>query len=221
MKKKVALTAAAVALVGTLAVGGTLAWFTDTEEATNVVTMGEVDIVLNEDGKSDGDIINGGLKYDDIKPGDTFAKEVTVNNIDEAAFVRAFITVNYPDVWTANDAPIEFYKDGEPLDVTWTGNKVELTAWAMQEDDKDGAHLLFDAIKVPETWGNKFVESEFSIKVDVEAVQSANLTIDTAFDAFDNAEGGKVAVPDLKSDKPSNDSHGKYTVASGSSADME
>ena len=39
MKKKVALTAAAVALVGTLAVGGTLAWFTDTETATNVVTM--------------------------------------------------------------------------------------------------------------------------------------------------------------------------------------
>ena len=51
MRRKVALTAAAVAMVGTLAVGGTLAWFTDTETATNVVTLGNVDIVLNEDGK--------------------------------------------------------------------------------------------------------------------------------------------------------------------------
>ena len=31
MKKKYALALAAAAMVGTLAVGGTLAWFTDTE----------------------------------------------------------------------------------------------------------------------------------------------------------------------------------------------
>ena len=43
MKKKYALALAAAAMVGTLAVGGTLAWFTDTETATNVVTMGNVD----------------------------------------------------------------------------------------------------------------------------------------------------------------------------------
>ena len=54
MKKKVALTAAAVALVGTLAVGGTLAWFTDTETATNVVTTGHVDIsVMEKDSAGD------------------------------------------------------------------------------------------------------------------------------------------------------------------------
>ena len=68
MKKKVALTAAAVALVGTLAVGGTLAWFTDTETATNVVTMGEVDIRLSEDGGKDGIIGNNGLEYDNVMP---------------------------------------------------------------------------------------------------------------------------------------------------------
>ena len=58
MKKKVALTAAAVAMVGTLAVGGTLAWFTDTETATNVVTMGEVDIKLSEDGVLNGILLH-------------------------------------------------------------------------------------------------------------------------------------------------------------------
>ena len=54
MKKKYALALAAAAMVGTLAVGGTLAWFTDTETATNVVTMGNVDITLSENGGEDG-----------------------------------------------------------------------------------------------------------------------------------------------------------------------
>ena len=48
MKKKLVLSLAAAALVGTLAVGGTLAWFTDTETATNVVTTGNVDIAWFE-----------------------------------------------------------------------------------------------------------------------------------------------------------------------------
>ena len=74
MKKKVALTAAAVALVGTLAVGGTLAWFTDTETATNVVTMGKVDILLKEDGGTDGNKVTSpeGLEYKNVMPGDKF-----------------------------------------------------------------------------------------------------------------------------------------------------
>ena len=46
MKKKLVLSLAAAALVGTLAVGGTLAWFTDTETATNVVTTGNVEYCM-------------------------------------------------------------------------------------------------------------------------------------------------------------------------------
>ena len=94
MKKKYALALAAAAMVGTLAVGGTLAWFTDTETATNVVTMGNVDITLSEAGGEDGAIIDGGLEYTDVMPGDKFQKTVTIKNNGNDAYVRAVITVS-------------------------------------------------------------------------------------------------------------------------------
>ena len=67
MKKKLVLSLAAAAMVGTLAVGGTLAWFTDTETATNVVTTGHVDISVMEKDKADKEYTvqdDAGLKLD-------------------------------------------------------------------------------------------------------------------------------------------------------------
>ena len=48
MKKKITLVATSVLLVAALVIGGTLAYFTDTEEATNTFTVGNVDITLTE-----------------------------------------------------------------------------------------------------------------------------------------------------------------------------
>ena len=67
MRRKVALTAAAVAMVGTLAVGGTLAWFTDTETATNVITTGNVDVRWFENDEAITDE-NPGVPYGEDTP---------------------------------------------------------------------------------------------------------------------------------------------------------
>ena len=48
-KRKILMLALSVCMVAILAVGGTLAYFTDTDEATNVFTVGHVDITLEED----------------------------------------------------------------------------------------------------------------------------------------------------------------------------
>ena len=48
MKKKILSLALAVALAAIAIVGGTLAYFTDTDGATNVMTTGNVEIVQNE-----------------------------------------------------------------------------------------------------------------------------------------------------------------------------
>lgn len=54
MKKKSILVAAiAVMLVAALVVGGTLAYFTDTDKADNTFTMGNVKIALNEQQRTD------------------------------------------------------------------------------------------------------------------------------------------------------------------------
>ena len=81
-------------MVGSLAVGGTLAWFTDTETATNVVTMGNVDITLSEDGGEDGAIIDGGLEYTDVMPGDKFRKQLQLKIMRMTHTSGAIITVS-------------------------------------------------------------------------------------------------------------------------------
>lgn len=48
MKKKFLSLAVAIGLLATAAIGGTLAYFTDTEEASNTITMGDVSIWLAE-----------------------------------------------------------------------------------------------------------------------------------------------------------------------------
>jgi predicted ribosomally synthesized peptide with SipW-like signal peptide len=56
-KKKVVLIVASLCMVLMLAIGGTIAYFTDTDEATNTFTVGNVKIDLieqqrSEDGKT-------------------------------------------------------------------------------------------------------------------------------------------------------------------------
>ena len=51
-KKKVLVVALAISLIA-LAVGGTLAWFTDNESVTNTFVIGEIDIVQHEEEYND------------------------------------------------------------------------------------------------------------------------------------------------------------------------
>ena len=85
MKKKTILVAAiAVMLVAALVVGGTLAYFTDKDNATNTFTVGNVKIDLNEQQKGE----NGLVPFDQNKQlvpgksndGNAVSKIVTVSN---------------------------------------------------------------------------------------------------------------------------------------------
>lgn len=101
MKKKL-VTGALLCAFGAVAVtGGTLAYFTDTDDADNTFTMGNVDIVLDEAAVSrDGDEWVAGNdrvqsnKYEAIYPGAVLPKDPTIHNEgDYGAFVRAKVTV--------------------------------------------------------------------------------------------------------------------------------
>ena len=74
MKKKITALCLVVALLALMLVGGTLAYFTDTDEATNTFTMGNVAIELTEDA----------WNYEDsaakLMPGTVYAKDPTVTN---------------------------------------------------------------------------------------------------------------------------------------------
>lgn len=102
-KKSIVLVATALMLMASLIVGGTLAYFTDTDANENVFTMGDVDIVLDEapverngdkwiaDDTADRVKENA---YEDIFPGAVLPKDPTVHNEGSyGAFVRVKVTV--------------------------------------------------------------------------------------------------------------------------------
>lgn len=227
MKKKVALTAAAVALVGTLAVGGTLAWFTDTETATNVVTMGKVDILLKEDGGTDGNKVTSpeGLEYKNVMPGDKFQKAVSIENKGNDAYVRVKIVVSDNDVILnslvdkkAVDSKEEPNKDNDitflkkvdnkfnALDLNWTKGTIngEDVCYAYVPifllSDEKTEETIFDKIQIPGAeWGNEYVDQKFNIKVVADAIQSKNFDdVEAAFTEFDKVDADKVDLPDDK-----------------------
>lgn len=96
MQKRSMLAAAlAVVLAAALAVGGTLAYFTDAKSATNVFTVGKVGICLRENFEQGSVLLpaTGSTQDGTLQNGVT--KEVTVQVEDgsEAAYVRVHIAI--------------------------------------------------------------------------------------------------------------------------------
>ena len=111
-KRKILVLALSLSMVAILAIGGTLAYFTDTDEATNTFTVGNVKIDLieqqgSEDGNSLVDYVDGktlmpivGSAQGEKKPnGQPAAKNyidkvVTIKNTGKsAAWVRAYFAI--------------------------------------------------------------------------------------------------------------------------------
>ena len=79
MNKKVLSTVLAGALAVTAVVGGSLAYFTDTDEKTNTFTVGNVDITLTEPGweatgKKDAETVYAGEPWPRTPPLKTTAR---------------------------------------------------------------------------------------------------------------------------------------------------
>lgn len=193
MKKKLALSIAAAAMIGTLAVGGTLAWFTDVETATNVVTVGEVDITLSETGEGKGITGGTGLDYD-VMPGKEYDKTVTIGNVGNDAYVRAIITVSGSKVITdgllsgAEDA-ISFGALDENAE--WKANEDGSVSCTVNYDgifaeDTETPWTLFTNFNIPSSWGNQYENAEFNIMVEAQAIQADNISADQAWAEFDN-----------------------------------
>ena len=111
MKKKLTVTALAIALIA-IAVGGTLAWFNDTDEVTNVFTVGSVDIEQKEVFDEDAAQLLPVVGTDPTVATDNYIeKKVTVANVGRNdAYVQTYVAV--PAVLD-NNGIIKLY-DGNP-----------------------------------------------------------------------------------------------------------
>lgn len=180
-KKKLLVLLTSLTLVAVVGIGATLAYFTDNDSATNVITMGHVDVDLDEpnfdkpvddpttpedESKEEKD-----NTIEDVTPGQSIVKDptITVAEDSEDAYVRA---------------KVEFtgLTDAQVADLLANIN-IDDTVWFLAEDGyyyynakltAGDSAVLFDTVVIPETWGNEVADLTFEIIVSAEAIQADN-----------------------------------------------
>jgi len=120
MKRKITAIALCAVMFATAIIGGTLAYFTDTESETNVMTIGNVDITLHEiqkikDTDGDGELDKEDFQDEDFvlypisnEQGIQFVnKQVDVENTSESGddvYIRTIIAI---EDWYAGDENVK------------------------------------------------------------------------------------------------------------------
>ena len=185
-KKKLVLGLASVALVATLAVGGTLAYFSDSDAKSNVFTLGKVDISLQEDYElddtedekatyvedEDGNIT--GIEYDDVVPGDDLIKDVTVVVAEDSRDAYIAVRISFTGLDDVEELPELNIVDG------WTYDEENDLYIYDEIVSAEDVINVFDTVSIPTTWGNEFAEAEFGIEITAYAVQAENLEAEEA-----------------------------------------
>lgn len=172
MKKKLTAIALVVAMLAIAVVGGSLAYFTDDDEAINTFTVGNVKIELTETKWNEQGIKDA----PDVYPGEALAKNPVVkNNGANPCFVRVKVT------------GLDCLKDVGASDIIYRTGFVDNKLGNDWVDGKDGyfyynkvlgveeeTTALFDQIVIPADLENldEDVVNEFSVNVVAEAVQA-------------------------------------------------
>lgn len=178
MKRKLTLIAATVALGALLVTGATLAWFTSTDTATNVVTVGNVDIDIVEVSGDDNATVteNKGIVWNGVMtPGQVLSKEPKiVNTGSNTAWVRASVDVKYYKgeeeikLPAGVAAPTINYNTGDAAN-QWTaeGNYYYYNTELTTTDSGKETTNLFTTVTIPSSWTNQGEASMADVTVEV------------------------------------------------------
>lgn len=213
-KRRILAIAMSLVIVAILAIGATLAYFTDTKTATNTFTMGDVKIKLDEEDvkNPEGDRVTEN-EYD-VYPGAEVKKDPTVHNTGKnGAYIRATVNVSnwanlvaayYPDFGKA--FPYKDYEEAAlkllvgDLGAGWSVVEVKAgdTFVLGQLDVKfvlkyDGilpsgedTTAMFQKVIVPAGIDNDSAATFKQIKIVAQAMQANGFTTwEDAFAAFD------------------------------------
>ena len=170
MKKRILILALAAIMVG-CAIGGTMAYYTNQNAVTNVITAGNIRAELQEWADLDMTVPYKNPE-DTIMPGEDMTKVVTVKNIgDFDAWIRLrFVTSAEGDgIPTEGELPMLLDVDTE----AWTLSDGWYYYNAKLEPSVT-AEPLFTTVTFPEEMGNEWQNAVFHISIDMQAVQVAN-----------------------------------------------
>lgn len=139
MKKKILSIALVVAMVAVIA-AGSLAYFTDTEKADNVFTVGKVDITLNEK-NADGTPFTPNQKlYPGTKTQNNIPKIVTVTNNQGSEDAYMWAEIWIPSALDDGDDNSPTAPGlGNSLHFNYAGNVVETKATYLGSKEINGA----------------------------------------------------------------------------------
>ena len=171
MKRKITLIAA-MALIVSLIGLGTLAFFTDSEEARNVITAGNIDIELYDLDENEEPFPANGIGG--VMPGDDVAKLVFVENTgDHPAFVRIRLTKAIEEA-EGVEADLNF--DHITLNID-TANWTLVGDWYYYNNilaPGGFTTALFTEVSFGAALGNDYMNAVVTIDVEAQGVQSAN-----------------------------------------------
>lgn len=171
-KRKIVLLALAVCMVAILAVGGTLAYFTADDSATNTFTVGNVKIDLTEPNWDE----QGSKDAPEVYPTEPLAKDPTVTNTGaNPCFVRISVT-GWDCLIKAGLSENEItyrtdYVNGK-LGENWVLHTDGFFYYSKVLAVGETTDALFDQIVVPADLKNGDAETEFDIVVNAYAVQA-------------------------------------------------
>lgn len=167
-KKKIVSLCLTLALMATLCIGGTLAYFTDTDDATNTFTVGNVDITLTEP-KWEG---SGSKDAPEVYPGEPLAKDPTVtNNGANPCFVR----IKVEGLNCLGNAGMITYRTDyvtDKLGDNWVKGTDGYFYYNKVLEVGDTTDALFDQIVMPTGLTNGDATTAYNVNVTAEAVQA-------------------------------------------------
>ena len=171
MKRKLLIVSVLAILVAVTA-AGTLAYFTDTGTAHNVITTGNVEIELNE--WADDARTQPFQDKTGVMPGTKVSKIVEVKNTGTgAAFLRLYVEKN---VYGADQKPMK--SDPVSLDFdnrNWTYSESEGYYYYNRAlEPGDTTEPLFTTVTFDPLMGNEYQNATAHVKVIAYAVQSAH-----------------------------------------------
>ncbi|MBU5302292.1 SipW-dependent-type signal peptide-containing protein [Eubacterium callanderi] len=191
-KKKAALLISSLALIAVIVLGGTLAYFTSQDDATNVFTLGKVSGDLTETTKEDtvdghkvkpGTATDEGIEYEKVMPGDWLSKEprVSLKADSEDAYVRVKLEVDVLE-GTLNDGQKAEIISANCLNFgeKWVVSGDYIYYQDVLTTKSNGSSQtdpVFTIVKIPgKSWDNEAASAKFTIKVTADLIQADNFT---------------------------------------------
>jgi predicted ribosomally synthesized peptide with SipW-like signal peptide len=174
-KKKAATLVVATGLIGAIGIGSTLAYFTDSESASNVVTTGDVDISLSY----------SELSFENFLPGDLIenGSVLTVEDHSADSYLRVSLDITGTEGAEAQTADFAALIEDQLNDYGWVAG--EGGYYYYQPDAGiavPGDYTIFDDVTIPVEWGNEYKNLSFYVTINAEAIQARNFTPYTTAD---------------------------------------